>query len=89
MILRSLRQQLCSLSVGQKIGLGYALALGIAVSGTIAGFAFENYWQEKTEQQERHSRNEVELLHRLQSRVLQARTHQQQPIPLAQYPEKF
>jgi nitrogen fixation/metabolism regulation signal transduction histidine kinase len=89
MILRSLRQELSSLRVGQKIGLGYALALGIAVSGTIAGFAFENYWQEKTEQRETHSRNEVELLHRLQSRVLQARTHQQQLIPLAQYPEKF
>ncbi|MBD2033728.1 HAMP domain-containing protein [Leptolyngbya sp. FACHB-321] len=89
MILQSIRQQLSSLRVGQKIGLGYALALGIAVSGTIAGFAFENHWQQMTEQRETHARNEVELLQRLQSRVLQARTHQQQLIPLAQYPEKF
>jgi two-component system, NtrC family, sensor kinase len=36
-----------------------------------------------------HARNEVELLHRLQSRVLQTRTHQQQLIPLVQDPDKF
>ncbi len=84
-----LGQRLSSLKVGQKIGLGYALALGIAVSGTIAGFAVGHHYQQQTEEQEEHARNEVELLHRLQSRILQTRTHQQQLIPLAQYPEKF
>ncbi|HEY9656140.1 MAG TPA: ATP-binding protein [Crinalium sp.] len=59
------------------------------MSGTIAGFAFEKHSQQITEQRETHARNEVELLQRLQSRVLQARTHQQQLIPLVQYPEKF
>ena len=85
----SLGQRLSSLRVGQKIGLGYTLALGIAVSGTIAGFGIGDRYQQQTQQREKHARNEVELLHRLQSRVLQARTHQQQLIPLAQYPEKF
>jgi signal transduction histidine kinase len=86
---QSLGQRLSSLRVGQKIGLGYTLALGIAVCGTIAGFGVGDRYQQETQQQEQHARNEVELLQRLQSRVLQARTHQQQLIPLAQYPEKF
>jgi two-component system NtrC family sensor kinase len=86
---QSLGQRLSSLRVGQKIGLGYTLALGIAVCGTIAGFGVGDRYQQETQEQEQHARNEVELLHRLQSRVLQTRTHQQQLIPLAQYPEKF
>jgi signal transduction histidine kinase len=85
----SLGQRLSSLRVGQKIGLGYTLALGIAVSGTIAGFGVGDRYQQQTQEREKHVRNEVELLHRLQSRVLQARTHQQQLIPLVPYPEKF
>jgi signal transduction histidine kinase len=89
MIQQALRQRLSSLRIGQKIGLGYTLALGIAVSGTITGFGIGHHYQQQAAEQEDHSRNEVELLHRLQSRVLQARTHQQQLIPLAPYPEKF
>jgi signal transduction histidine kinase len=86
---QSLGQWLSGIKVGQKIGLGYALALGIAVSGTITGFGVGHHYQYQAEEQEKHARNEVELLHRLQSRVLQTRTHQQQLIPLVQYPEKF
>ncbi|MBD6618444.1 HAMP domain-containing protein [Komarekiella sp. 'clone 1'] len=89
MMQQSLGQRLSSLRVGQKIGLGYTLALGIAVSGTIASFRVGHYYQQQGQKREEHARNEIELLHRLQSRVLQTRTHQQQLIPLAQYPEKF
>lgn len=84
-----LKRWLSSLKVGQKIGLGYGLALGVAVSGSIAGFGIGNYYQQQAEDYEEHARNEVELLHRLQTRVLQTRTHQQQLIPLSQNPEKF
>lgn len=86
---QSLGQRLSSLKLGQKIGLGYTLALGIVVSGSIAGFGAGYYYQRQAGELEEHARNEVELLHRLQSRVLQTRTHQQQLIPLAQDPEKF
>ncbi|WP_445174477.1 sensor histidine kinase [Microcoleus sp.] len=89
MVRQSLGQRLSSLKVGQKIGLGYTLALSIAVCGTIAGFGVGDHYQQETQEQEQHVRSELELLQRLQSRVLQARTHQQQLIPLAQYPEKF
>ncbi|MBD1866880.1 hypothetical protein H6F95_06110 [Cyanobacteria bacterium FACHB-471] len=43
---QSLGQKLSSLKVGQKIGLGYALALSVAVSGTIAGFGIGNHYQQ-------------------------------------------
>jgi signal transduction histidine kinase len=86
---QSLGQRLSSLRVGQKIGLGYTLALSIAVCGTIAGFGVGDSYQQETQEREQHARNKVELLHRLQSRVLQTRIHQQQLIPLAAYPEKF
>ena len=86
---QSLGKRLSSLRVGQKIGLGYTLALSIAVCGTIAGFGVGDRYQQQTQEREKHARNKVELLHRLQSRVLQARTHQQQLIPLVPYPEKF
>jgi signal transduction histidine kinase len=86
---QSLGQRLSSLRVGQKIGLGYTLALSIAVCGTIAGFGLGDRYQQETQERQQHARNKVELLHRLQSRVLQTRTHQQQLIPLAQYPAKF
>jgi signal transduction histidine kinase len=84
-----LGKRLSSLRVGQKIGLGYTLALSIAVCGTIAGFGVGDRYQQETQERQQHARNKVELLHRLQSRVLQTRTHQQQLIPLAQYPAKF
>jgi len=86
---QSLGQRLSSLRVGQKIGLGYTLALGIAVCGTIAGFGVGDRYQQQTQERQQHARNKVELLHRLQSRVLQTRIHQQQLIPLARYQEKF
>ncbi|MEG4231658.1 ATP-binding protein [Microcoleus sp. Pol11C3] len=89
MVYQSLGQRLSSLRVGQKIGLGYTLALSIAVCGTIAGFGIGDRYQQETQDLEQHARNEVELLHRLQSRILQARTHQQQLIPLVRYPKKF
>ncbi|MBW4417769.1 MAG: HAMP domain-containing protein [Myxacorys californica WJT36-NPBG1] len=89
MMQQRLGQRLSSLRVGQKIGLGYALALGIVVSGTIVSFGVGRHYQQQAEELEEHARNEVELLQRLQVRVLQTRTHQQQLIPLAQYPEKF
>ncbi|MBE9007435.1 HAMP domain-containing protein [Fortiea sp. LEGE XX443] len=76
------------LGVGQRISLGYAIALGIAVSGTVAGFGIGRYHYRQASVREDHTRNEVELLHRLQTSILQARTHQQQLIPLMQHPQK-
>jgi two-component system, NtrC family, sensor kinase len=89
MLKTNLRQWLFHLKVAQKIGLGYTLALGVAVSGTIAGFTVGNRYYQRAFQQQEHTRHEMELLHRLQTSVLQVRTHQQQLIPLAQSPQNF
>lgn len=80
---------LSHLRVGQKISLGYVLSLGIAVSGTIAGFVIGTYYHQQAAQRENHTRKEVELLHRLQTGILQMRTHQQQLIPLSQQLKAF
>ncbi|MDY6784157.1 MAG: ATP-binding protein [Cyanobacteriota bacterium] len=80
---------LSHLRIRQKIGLGYALALGIAVTGTTVGLVLGKQYLRKAVEQANHTRNEVELLHRLQTGVLQSRTHQQQLIPLVGNREAF
>ncbi|MBD2360700.1 HAMP domain-containing protein [Anabaena minutissima FACHB-250] len=77
------------LGIGQRISLGYAITLGIAVSGTVAGFGIGRHYYQQASERKQHTRNEVELLHRLQAGVLQARTHQQQLIPLVKNPESY
>lgn len=76
-------------SVSQKISYGYGLTLGIAVLGTAAGFMIGDYYQQRATKLHEYSNQELNLLHRLQNGVLQARTHQQQLIPLAENPELF
>ncbi|PSB20120.1 hypothetical protein C7B65_08685 [Phormidesmis priestleyi ULC007] len=58
---------LSRLKVGQKISLGYALALGIAVSGTIVGFGIGNQYRQQASQRQKHTRNEVEILPKSQT----------------------
>ena len=77
------------LSVSQKISYGYGLALGIAVLGTTVGIVIGDRFQQRASQLHENSDQELNLLHRLQNGVLQARTHQQQLIPLAEKPESF
>lgn len=75
------------LSIHKKISLGYAIALGIAVLGTTTGFVVGDYYQRQAKVLEEHAQEKIRLLHRLQAGILQARTHQQQLIPLLQQPE--
>lgn len=77
------------LSVRQKIGLGYGIALGIAVFGTVAGLATGNYLQRQVRQEMWMAHEQGHLVRELQSAVLQARTHQQQLIPLLRDPVRF
>jgi len=75
--------------VSQRITVGFAAALGLAFAGTSAGVVIGNFYQDKALIAEAHSREEVALFSQLQAGVLQARTHQQQLIPLAEFPEGF
>ncbi|NET90490.1 MAG: HAMP domain-containing protein [Kamptonema sp. SIO1D9] len=78
-----------SFKVGQKISIGYGIALGIAIGGTTIGIVIGDRYQHQAWEKRRHAQAEIELLHRLQTSILQARTHQQQLIPLISQPEEF
>lgn len=75
------------LSVAQKIGFGYAMAIGVGVLGTVMGTFIGDYYQQTAVEAERHIDEEVELFNDLKSAILQARTHQQQFIPLLEKPK--
>ena len=75
------------LSVGQKIGFGYAIAIGVGVLGTLTGTLIGDYYQHQAIKAERIVDEEVELFNELKSAILQARTHQQQFIPLLEKPK--
>jgi two-component system, NtrC family, sensor kinase len=77
------------LGIGAKIGLGYTLALGIAMAGTGCGIILGNYYQRQAVQLNEHAEAELQLLYQLQSGILQARTHQQQFIPLLASPQEL
>ena len=78
-----------SMRINHKIGLGYAVALGISVSGTILGVTVGNYWEQHALEHEETALADTAALHRLQTGILQVRTHQQQLIPLSKQPEDF
>ncbi len=82
-------QWLGSMKVNQKIAIGYALALGISVFGTVLGVTTGNYLEERALKKEEQVLTETTALHRLQAGVLQVRTHQQQLIPLSKQPKSF
>ncbi|MEL6776952.1 MAG: ATP-binding protein [Cyanobacteria bacterium J06597_16] len=75
--------------VRERITLGFSLALGIAFAGTGIGIVIGNIYQSKALNVEMHVREEIRLLSQLQTGVLQSRTHQQQLIPLSEFPEDF
>ena len=80
---------LSRLKVGQRITIGFSLALGLAFAGTSIGIVVGNFYQRKAQEIETQVREEINLLSQLQTGVLQARTHQQQLIPLSEEPEDF
>jgi len=77
------------LSIGNKIKCGYALALSAGILGTTIGLIFGDYYQGQALQQQQNAFKEINLLHRLQTGILQTRAHQQQLIPLAATPDLY
>lgn len=62
-------------SIRQKIGAGYALAVGIAILGTTAGLVIGEHYQRQALAQLSYIHRQEHLLHELQTSVLQSRTH--------------
>jgi signal transduction histidine kinase len=76
-------------SVGRKIGLGYAIALGTALLGTAIGVVAGDYYQQEAWEQREHAQREVDLLHRLESSLLQIQHHQEKLLPLPETVNQF
>lgn len=82
-----LRRIIHHLSIGQKIGYGYAFCLSIAVIGTVIGLVIGDYYQTPAQQQKGDAQYEISLLYNLQTKLLQARTSQQQFTSLINQPD--
>lgn len=77
------------LKVNQRIMLGFSLALGLMFVSTSASILVANFYQREALETKSYVQKEIELLSRLQTGVLQARTHQQQLIVLSASPQSF
>ncbi|HBB36368.1 MAG TPA: hypothetical protein DDZ80_11065 [Cyanobacteria bacterium UBA8803] len=66
------------LSIGTKISCGYALALGIAVVGTMSGMLIGDYYHYEAMEKEEDAREELRSLHDLQTSLLQLIAHEEQ-----------
>ncbi len=77
------------LKVAQKIACGYAAVVGVAIAGVTLGITLSNDQSNQADRLREHAEQEVDLESRLQTGILQIRTHQQQLIPLLEYPEDF
>lgn len=75
--------------VGQKIGLGYALALGLAVVGTTTGILIGNTSQNRAHRLLDDAFEETKILTQLEIAITHARSHQQNLATLLLNPENL
>lgn len=80
---RGLTAWLSRLRVERKIAAGYIIVLTVAIAGSTLGFIWGEIHQQQAWQAQDQAHTEIELYRRLQTVVLQTRTHQQQLIALA------
>jgi two-component system, NtrC family, sensor kinase len=67
-----------SSGIAQKIGCGYALAIGIAILGTTVGLIVGDYHQRRAQQQLLEISRQHNLLDDLENTLLRVRSHPQQ-----------
>jgi two-component system, NtrC family, sensor kinase len=84
-----LRGWISHLKVGQKIALGYGLALSVAVSGTTLGFIIADRYQQKAYRQQEEALTELYLAYRLQVSVFRVRTKQHKLIFFINQPQRW
>jgi signal transduction histidine kinase len=63
------------LGIGQKIGFGYGVAIGIAVTGTASGLVVGELLRQGTAHQQEVAHQQQLLLHNLQNAGLESRSH--------------
>lgn len=73
-----IKEGIRNLSISQKIGYGYALAIGLSILGTTGGLILGNYYQDQAQQQERVADQQHHLLSNLENATLAVRSHPQE-----------
>ena len=82
-------QKIRGLSIRQKIGFGYGIAIGTVVLGTLLGLSIGNYYQSQALQRRKVATHQKTLLNNLNMAVVETRSYQQQLIPLLDNPVAF
>ncbi len=77
------------LKLGQKIGYGYALALGIAVLGITTGFLVGDHYQHKAQLEKEDAAAELDLANRLKISMLIMSVEQKDSILTIQHPARW
>ena len=83
------KQRLNGLKVGQKIALGYAIALGIAILGTGTGILIGDYYENKAETQRENALRAIRLPATIQFNLLLAQVYQYRLVSVLLYPERL
>ena len=82
-------QWLSNLQVGQKIGLGYAIALSIAILGTSIGIIIGNSYQKEAEEAVEDALEEIQLLKNVKNSLSNTQLHHKRLIVFLDQPKLF
>ena len=82
-------QWLSNLQVGQKIGLGYAIALSIAILGTSIGIIIGNSYQKEAEEAVEDALEEIQLLKNVKNHLSNTQLHHKRLIVFLDQPKLF
>ncbi|HBY77151.1 MAG TPA: histidine kinase [Cyanobacteria bacterium UBA11148] len=77
------------LSIAQKIGYGYSLAIGVSILGTIGGLVLGNYYQEQAQHELTIADQQQHLLSDLENTVASVRSHPQQLVGVLGQSSRF
>lgn len=88
-IAQTSRPLVSRLNIGTKIGIGYAIALGIAMVGTAFGSILGNQIQQRASQQREVFHEAEKLIDDLQIALLEVRTNEQRLMRLVQNPQEL
>ncbi len=86
---KGLKSLLGRLGIRQKIGCGYALVIGIAILGAVAGRGVESYHKQQVREKLAIDRDKAEILTNLNNTVQEVRIHQLLLLNLTAKPQIF
>lgn len=84
-----IKEGIRNLSISQKIGYGYALAIGISILGTTGGLILGNYYPNQAQQQEQVADQQHHLLSNLENVTLAVRSHPQELLTASVNPNQI